>query len=97
MLILGLNSDRSVSALEGLGRPIDKQEIKAYILTAVDYVVFFDEDSPYNLIKVFKPHILVKGNNCAGKPLVGEDIAGELKLVNFIEVKSSSQAIEKNQ
>ena len=66
VLILGLNSDRSVSALKGEGRPINSQVDRAYIVAAlevVDYVVIFDEDTPYKLIKAVKPHILVKGGD----------------------------------
>jgi len=71
---------------------------RAFILAAlevVDYVVIFDEDTPYNLIKLIKPNILVKGSDYKGKKVVGEDIAEELILVEFIEGKSSSKTIEK--
>ena len=98
ILILGLNSDRSVSALKGDERPINSQVDRAYILAAlevVDYVVIFDEDTPYNLIKLIKPNILVKGSDYKSKKVVGEDIAEELILVEFIEGKSSSKTIEK--
>jgi D-beta-D-heptose 7-phosphate kinase/D-beta-D-heptose 1-phosphate adenosyltransferase len=97
VLILGLNSDRSVRALKGEGRPINTQLDRSYILAAleaVDYVVVFDEDTPYNLIKAIKPNILVKGGDYEGKDVVGQDIAGELKLVQFINGKSTSRTIE---
>jgi len=98
ILILGLNSDRSVSALKGDNRPINSENDRAYILAAmevVDHVVIFDEDTPYNLIKLIKPNILVKGSDYKGKKVVGEDIAEELILVEFIEGKSSTKIIEK--
>ena len=97
-MILGLNSDRSVSALKGDERPINSQVDRAYILAAlevVDYVVIFDEDTPYDLIKLIKPNILVKGSDYKNKKVVGENIAEELILVEFIEGKSSSKTIEK--
>jgi D-beta-D-heptose 7-phosphate kinase/D-beta-D-heptose 1-phosphate adenosyltransferase len=100
VLILGLNSDRSVNALKGKERPINIQEDRAYILAAlevVDYVVIFDEDTPYELIKTIKPHTLVKGGDYKGKEVVGQDIADELKLVEFVDGKSSTQTIEKIQ
>ena len=100
VLILGLNSDRSVKALKGSGRPINLQMDRAYILAAleaVDYVVIFDEDTPYNLIEAIKPKTLVKGADYEGKEVVGQDIAEELKLVEFVEGKSSSQTIKKIQ
>jgi len=100
ILILGLNSDRSVTALKGEGRPINIQMDRAYILAAleaVDYVVVFDEDTPYDLIKAVKPHVLVKGGDYEGKQVVGQDIADELKLVQFVDGKSTTKTIEKIQ
>jgi D-beta-D-heptose 7-phosphate kinase/D-beta-D-heptose 1-phosphate adenosyltransferase len=100
VLILGLNSDRSVTALKGEGRPINTQIDRAYILAAleaVDYVVVFDEDTPYDLIKAVKPHVLVKGGDYKGKDVVGQDIADELKLVKFVDGKSTTRTIEKIQ
>ena len=100
VLILGLNSDRSVTALKGEGRPINTQLDRAYILAAleaVDYVVIFDEDTPYDLIKAIKPHVLVKGGDYEGQHVVGQDIADELKLVQFVDGKSTTKTIEKIQ
>ena len=100
ILILGLNSDRSVSALKGEDRPINTQLDRAYILAAleaVDYVVVFDDDTPYDLIKAVKPHVLVKGGDYKGKDVVGQDIADELKLVQFVDGKSTTKTIEKIQ
>lgn len=100
VLIVGLNSDRSVNTLKGNGRPINSQLDRAYILAAlepVDYVVIFDENTPYELIKVIKPHILVKGDDYRGKVVVGQDIVEELKLVNFIHGKSTTKTIKKIQ
>ena len=74
------------------------QADRAYILAAlevVDYVVIFDEDTPYNLIKSIKPHTLVKGGDYKGKEVIGQDIADELKLVQFIDGKSTSKTIAK--
>jgi D-beta-D-heptose 7-phosphate kinase / D-beta-D-heptose 1-phosphate adenosyltransferase len=98
ILILGLNSDRSVTSLKGKGRPINLEADRAYILAAlevVDYVIIFDEDTPYELIKSIKPHILVKGGDYKGIEVVGQDIVDELKLVEFVDGKSSTQTIEK--
>ena len=98
ILILGLNSDRSVTSIKGKGRPINIQLDRAYILAAleaVDYVVVFDEDTPYDLIKAVKPDVLVKGSDYEGKKVVGQDIADELKLVQFVDGKSTTKTIEK--
>jgi D-beta-D-heptose 7-phosphate kinase/D-beta-D-heptose 1-phosphate adenosyltransferase len=100
ILILGLNSDRSVTVLKGVGRPINTQLDRAYILAAleaVDYVVIFDKDTPYDLIKAVKPHVLVKGGDYEGKEVIGHDIADELKLVQFVDGKSTTRTIEKIQ
>ncbi len=98
ILILGLNSDQSVSTLKGNNRPINNQIDRAYILAAlevVNYVVIFDEDTPYNLIKAIKPNTLVKGGDYKGSPIAGEDIAESIELINFIEGKSTTKIIEK--
>ncbi|CAA6819962.1 MAG: ADP-heptose synthase (EC / D-glycero-beta-D-manno-heptose 7-phosphate kinase [uncultured Sulfurovum sp.] len=98
VLILGLNSDASVRRLKGPTRPVNTEDDRAYILAsleAVDYVVKFYDDTPYELIKAVQPHILVKGGDYEGKEVVGEDIANELRLVNFVEGKSTTKTIER--
>ena len=98
VLILGLNSDESVSRLKGPTRPVNTEDDRAYILAsleAVDYVVKFYDDTPYELIKAVQPHILVKGGDYEGKEVVGQDIADELRLVNFVEGKSTTKTIER--
>ncbi len=100
VLILGLNSDESVRELKGPNRPINNEDDRAYILAAlesVDYVVKFTQDTPYELIKIVQPDILVKGGDYEGKDVVGSDIAGELKLVQFLDGKSTTKTIEKIQ
>ena len=97
-LILGLNADASVKRLKGEDRPINTQEDRAYILAAlesVDFVVIFDEDTPYQLIKIIEPDILVKGADYEGKEVIGSDIAKEVRLVTFIDGKSTTTIIEK--
>ena len=100
ILILGLNSDRSVAALKGKNRPINTQLDRAYILAAlevVDYVVIFDEDTPYDLIKAVKPNILVKGGDYESKEVVGQDIADELIIVKLVDGRSTTKTITKIQ
>ena len=97
ILIVGLNSDLSVTAIKGINRPINHELDRAYILAAlevVDYVVIFNEVTPYELIKAIQPNILVKGGDYEGKSVVGEDIADELKIVEFINGKSTSTLIK---
>ncbi|PRM91312.1 bifunctional heptose 7-phosphate kinase/heptose 1-phosphate adenyltransferase [Arcobacter cryaerophilus gv. occultus] len=100
ILILGLNADSSVRKLKGPTRPINTQDDRAYILASlesVDYVVIFEEETPYELIKLIKPHVLVKGGDYEGKEVVGQDIADELKLVQFIDGKSTTNTIKRIQ
>ncbi len=98
ILILGLNSDNSTCRLKGKNRPINTQDDRAYILASlevVDYVVIFNEDTPLDLIKLIKPDVLVKGGDYEDKEVVGQDIAKELILVQFIDAKSTSKTIKK--
>ena len=100
VLILGLNSDASVSALKGPNRPINFEDDRGYILAAlesVDYVVKFTDDTPLSLIEIVQPDVLVKGGDYEGKKVVGSEIAGELKLVQFVDGRSTTKTIEKIQ
>lgn len=100
ILIVGLNSDASVTRLKGPTRPVNLVEDRAYLLAAleaVDFVVPFNEDTPYNLIKMIAPDTLVKGGDYEGKSVVGTEFAGELKLVDFVDGKSTTKTIQKIQ
>jgi len=98
MLIVGLNSDASVRKLKGDSRPINISFDRAYVLSAlesVSFVVEFGEDTPYELISEIRPDVLVKGGDYKGKEVVGSDIAKELRLVDFVDGKSTTKIIEK--
>lgn len=100
VLIVGLNSDASVSRLKGPTRPVNIAEDRAYLLAAleaVDFVVPFSEDTPYELIKMIEPDVLVKGGDYEGTEVVGTEFAGELKLVDFVDGKSTTKTIQKIQ
>ena len=100
VLIVGVNDDSSIKKLKGPTRPINNQDDRAYILASlesVDYVVIFEEDTPYELIKLIKPHTLVKGGDYEGKNVIGQDIANELKLVQFVDGKSTTNTIKRIQ
>lgn len=76
-LIVGVNSDRSVRANKGPGRPVNPEAERAEILAAlacVDAVVVFDSETPYELIAALQPDILVKGADWAKDAIVGRDI-----------------------
>ncbi len=98
LLIVGLNSDASVKRLKGKDRPINPEFDRAYILAsleAVDYVVIFEEDTPYELIKRVQPDLLVKGADYKGREVVGSDIAKETVLIDFVKGRSTTKIIEK--
>ncbi len=100
VLIVGLNSDASVSRLKGPSRPINISEDRAYLLAAleaVDFVVEFGEDTPHDLIKMISPDTLVKGGDYEGKKVVGSEFSAELKLVDFVDGKSTTKTIQKIQ
>ncbi|HMK49865.1 MAG TPA: D-glycero-beta-D-manno-heptose 1-phosphate adenylyltransferase [Thermodesulfovibrionales bacterium] len=97
VLIIGLNSDKSVSALKP-GRPVNPQEHRAEILTSlamVDYVVLFDEDTPYDLIKLVRPDVLVKGGDWKTEDIVGSDIAKETLSLPYIKGISTTEIIDR--
>lgn len=102
ILIVGLNSDESVSRLKGPTRPINSQSERAYVLCGlkpVDYVVIFDQETPYDLIKLIKPNVLVKGGDWKPSQIVGSDIVlgngGEVKSLLFQAGFSTTNLIEK--
>ncbi|ABB43859.1 D-beta-D-heptose 1-phosphate adenylyltransferase / D-alpha,beta-D-heptose 7-phosphate 1-kinase [Sulfurimonas denitrificans DSM 1251] len=98
VLIVGLNSDTSVTRLKGPSRPVNIAEDRAYLLAAleaVDFVVPFEDDTPYELIKMIKPDTLVKGGDYEGKSVIGTEFAQELKLVDFVDGKSTTKTIQK--
>jgi len=101
-LIVGLNSDKSISKLKGPDRPIIGQSERKKILSAlkfVDEVIIFNEENPLKLIKKLKPSILVKGADYTKEQVIGgefvESYGGEIKLVKLTKGKSSSKIINK--
>jgi len=103
ILVLGLNTDQSVRRLnKGSNRPINDERTRAYVLAglaSVDLIVFFDEETPYNLIKLLQPNVLVKGNDYEVEKIIGFDIlkenGGEVITIPFLEGYSTSSLIKK--
>jgi len=98
VLVVGINSDNSVTRLKGVNRPINNLNDRCCIigsLKSVDYVIPFDEDTPIELIKTVVPDVLVKGGDYKNKKVVGENIAKELVLIDFLEGRSTSNTITK--
>ena len=102
ILVVYLNSDRSVKALKGDSRPLNNENDRAEVLAGlgcVDYVVIFDEDTPVNFIAQVKPDIHTKGgdydvNNLPEAKVVMEN-GGKLEFINFVEGKSTTNIINK--
>ena len=97
ILIVGVNSDASVRRLKGTGRPVVAEPDRAYLLSAlkcVDYVVIFEEDTPYQLLQEIRPDILVKGGDYEAADIVGADLAGEVRIVPYIAQCSTTALIE---
>ncbi|MCB0492143.1 MAG: D-glycero-beta-D-manno-heptose 1-phosphate adenylyltransferase [Cyclobacteriaceae bacterium] len=101
-LIIGLNTDDSVSRFKGPERPIQDQNSRARILSSlqfVDMVVLFNEDTPLELISKLIPDILVKGSDYLAENIVGAEVVkkhgGEVKTIDFVSGYSTSRIIEK--
>ena len=97
-LIVAINSDSSVMKLKGKNRPINSIEDRTKVLAAlesINYVIIFDELTPEKVIKKIKPDILVKGGDYELDNVVGREYSKEVKLITFIDGKSSSNIINK--
>jgi D-beta-D-heptose 7-phosphate kinase/D-beta-D-heptose 1-phosphate adenosyltransferase len=101
LLIVGLNADVSVRRLKGERRPILPENARARLLAAlaaVDYVVIFSEATPYHLIELIQPDVLVKGGDWAPETIVGHEVVeargGEVLSLPFIGGYSTSMIID---
>ena len=101
VLMVGLNSDASVSRIKGPLRPITGQKERAAILAAlecVDFVTIFNEDTPIEVIKALKPDILVKGADWKDKTVVGskevQSYGGKIEYIKYLPEFSTTNVIE---
>ena len=101
-LIIGLNTDSSVKRLKGDSRPVNDENARALALASlifVDQVIFFDTDTPYDLIKTVQPDVLVQGGDYHPEDIVGYDVVkakgGEVVTIDFVEGYSTTSLIEK--
>lgn len=101
-LVIGLNTDASVKRLKGESRPINDQEARAIILSSLiftDRIIFFEEDTPLELIRYIQPDILVKGSDYKPEDIVGYDIVkakgGEVITIDLTEGFSTTSILER--
>src|SRR5574341_816762 len=102
LLIVGLNSDRSVKTLKGPDRPILPETDRVELIAAmemVDYVVLFDEPDPYKLIAAIKPNVLAKGGDWNGEKIIGADVVeqagGRVAVIPYLKGSSTTEIIER--
>jgi len=96
VLVVGVNSDASVARLKGPQRPVVAQEDRACMLAAlaaVDFVVVFEQETPYELIQMLRPDVLTKGADYADREVVGSDLVGEVRLISLLDGRSTSRTI----
>lgn len=102
ILIIGLNSDRSVRSIKGESRPVQDEESRALILASLQFVscvVLFDEDTPYDLIKEVQPDVLVKGADYKPEEIIGHDVVnakgGQIVTIDLVEGHSTTGILNK--
>lgn len=102
VLVVGLNSDKSIKSIKGPDRPIVPERERAEVLgslESVDYVVLFGEPTPIKLIEAIRPDVLVKGADWAAHEIVGADVVkasgGRLARVKLVEGRSTTNIIKR--
>ena len=102
ILVVALNSDKSIKKIKSSNRPIVSEIDRAYVLSclrAVDYIILFDDETPEKIISTLMPDILVKGSDYKGKKIAGEEILlknnKKIALIDLIDGKSSTSIIKK--
>ncbi|MBA9076023.1 MULTISPECIES: D-glycero-beta-D-manno-heptose 1-phosphate adenylyltransferase [Rufibacter] len=101
-LVLGLNTDQSVSRLKGPTRPLQDEMSRSRVMASfwfVDAIVLFDQETPYELIKAVQPDVLVKGDDYTVETIVGHEVVlangGEVKTIPLVQGYSTSQVVAK--
>jgi rfaE bifunctional protein nucleotidyltransferase chain/domain len=102
ILIVAINSDRSVKAIKGDSRPVLPETDRVELIAAmemVDYVVLFDEPDPYNLIAELEPDVLVKGGDWSAQKIIGADVVekngGRVAVIPYLKGFSTTEIIER--
>ncbi len=102
VLVVGLNTDRSVTAIKGPSRPLQDQEGRALVLASMSFVtavILFDQETPLELIMQIRPDILVKGSDYPPEQIVGYDFVissgGRVETLDFVEGYSTTSILKK--
>lgn len=98
VLVVGLNSDASISRLKGANRPVNSVAQRVKVLSAlpeVDAVIVFEEDTPLELLQELKPNFLVKGGDYQPNEVVGKDVVEEVVIIPLVEGISTSILVKK--
>ena len=97
-VMVAINSDASIRRLKGEKRPIHSQETRIALLnnlTSIDWIVVFDEDTPYEILEQIRPHTLVKGGDYTAETLIGKEFCESVKIFTYMENKSTTNTIQK--
>ncbi len=98
ILVVGINSDESIKKLKGPERPINNIEERTNILSLfefIDYIIIFNDNTPYNIIELLKPNILVKGSDYKKEDVIGANLVDDVILFDYIQNKSTSLIVNK--
>lgn len=102
VLVVGVNSDQSVKKLKGEGRPVNKAQDRAFVLSglkSVDFVFIFNEDTPIEFLKILKPHVHAKGGDYKAENLpeypVLKAFCAEVAIISFVEGYSTTNILSK--
>jgi rfaE bifunctional protein nucleotidyltransferase chain/domain len=102
LLIVGVNTDSSVSRIKGPGRPVNSETTRLNVLASlffVNAVILFDEPTPYELVKFIEPDVLVKGGDWKKEDIVGYDLVtkngGKVETIEYLEGYSTTAIIKK--
>ena len=98
ILVVGINSDESIKKLKGPERPINNIEERTNMLSLfdfIDYIIIFNDDTPYSIIEMLKPNIIVKGSDYKKEDVIGGNLVDNVILFDYIQNKSTSLIVNK--